>query len=155
MSNTETGNTIYQGRVKWFNNKTGYGFVTIIDGVDVGDKLGTDVFAHHSAISVDEEQYKYLVQGEYIEFTLSPVAENADYKYQASNIKGIKGGKLLCETRNEARATMTMRAPNKQSSRSRTSEPKNGENNEGEWTTATSKPTFSRRTKKDNNVADK
>ena len=100
-----TDDTIYQGRVKWFNNKTGYGFVTVIDG----DKVGTDVFAHHSGISVDDEQYKYLVQGEYIQFNLSNVESSENYKYQAANITGIKKGKLLCETRNENRTTMSSR----------------------------------------------
>ena len=103
MSDTGTAETVYQGRVKWFNNKAGYGFITVIDGVDVGDKVGMDIFAHHSAICVHEEQYKYLVQGEYIEFTLSSVESKQDYQWQASDIKGMKGGKLLCETRNENR----------------------------------------------------
>ena len=47
----------FTGRVKWFNNKAGYGFVTVTDG----SKSGSDVFIHHSAIKVDAEQYKYLV----------------------------------------------------------------------------------------------
>ena len=38
----------------------------MIDGPQSCDKIGTDIFAHHSAINVDEEQYKYLVQGEYV-----------------------------------------------------------------------------------------
>ena len=54
------------GRVKWFNNKAGYGFVTITDG----SRAGSDVFVHHSSIKVDSEQYKYLIQGEYVEFNL-------------------------------------------------------------------------------------
>jgi cold shock CspA family protein len=90
MSSTSTSETIYQGRVKWFNNKAGYGFITVIDGVSVGDKMGMDIFAHHSAICVSAEQYKYLVQGEYVEFTLSAVEASADYKYQATSIKGMK-----------------------------------------------------------------
>ena len=32
------------GRVKWFNNKAGYGFITVTDG----SRSGTDVFVHHS-----------------------------------------------------------------------------------------------------------
>jgi len=123
MSGTETTETVYQGRVKWFNNKAGYGFITVIDGVDVGDKVGMDIFAHHSAIWVHEEQYKYLVQGEYIEFTLSSVESKQDYQWQASNIKGMKGGKLLCETRNENRTVVTKKAFN--------DNPKNGRNNKG------------------------
>jgi CspA family cold shock protein len=54
------------GRVKWFNNKAGYGFITVTDG----PKSGTDIFVHHSAINVENQQYKYLVQGEYVEFHL-------------------------------------------------------------------------------------
>ena len=30
-----------------------------------------DVFVHHSALTVGEEQYKYLVQGEYVEFEVT------------------------------------------------------------------------------------
>ena len=51
------------GRVKWFNNKAGYGFITITDGT----LSGTDVFVHHSSIKLQsEQQYRYLVQGEYV-----------------------------------------------------------------------------------------
>ena len=52
------------GRVKWFNNKAGFGFVTVLDG----DKKGEDVFVHHTGVVVTDEQYKYLVQGEYVSF---------------------------------------------------------------------------------------
>lgn len=84
------------GRVKWFNNKAGYGFVTVTDGT----RSGTDVFVHHSAINVDSQQYKYLIQGEYIEFDLIKV-ESDKHEWQASNVSGIKGGKLMCETRRD------------------------------------------------------
>jgi CspA family cold shock protein len=88
----------FTGRVKWFNNKAGYGFITVTDG----SKSGSDVFVHHSSIKVDSEQYKYLVQGEYIEFALSTVASDK-HECQATDVSGIKGGKLMCETRNETR----------------------------------------------------
>jgi CspA family cold shock protein len=92
----------FTGRVKWFNNKAGYGFVTVTDG----SKSGSDVFIHHSAIKVDAEQYKYLVQGEYVEFTLSTV-EGGKHEFQAAEVCGIKGGKLMCETRNELKTART------------------------------------------------
>ena len=90
------------GRVKWFNNKAGYGFVTITDG----DKSGMDIFVHHSSINVSNQQYKYLVQGEYIEFKLINV-ENSTHECQAADIGGIKGGKLMCETRHEFKVART------------------------------------------------
>jgi CspA family cold shock protein len=84
------------GRVKWFNNKAGYGFITVTDG----SQSGSDIFVHHSVIGVSSQQYKYLVQGEYVEFSIS-ATQGGNHAFQASNICGIKGGKLMCETRNE------------------------------------------------------
>ena len=92
----------YTGRVKWFNTKAGYGFITITDG----SKSGSDVFVHHSSINVENEQYRYLVQGEYVEFTLSNVMKG-DHEYQAGDVSGIKGGKLMCETRRDLRSART------------------------------------------------
>lgn len=88
------------GRVKWFNNKSGYGFVTITGGVHEG----TDIFVHHSSITVDKEQYRYLVQGEYVDFILKEMLDS-EHKWQATEVSGISGGKLMCETRLETRAT--------------------------------------------------
>jgi cold shock CspA family protein len=85
------------GRVKWFNNKAGYGFITVIDG----PKAGSDLFVHHSSIQIAVEQYKYLVQGEYVEFTLSSVA-SGDHDSQAADVTGIRRGFLMCETRQAA-----------------------------------------------------
>ena len=90
------------GRVKWFNNKSGYGFITI----SAGEHEGTDIFVHHSSITVEKEQYRYLVQGEYVEFVLKEMLDS-EHKWQASDVSGISGGKLMCETRLETRATRT------------------------------------------------
>jgi cold shock CspA family protein len=92
----------FTGRVKWFNNKAGYGFITVTDG----SKTGSDIFVHHSSIKVDAQQYKYLVQGEYTEFSLSSVSTST-HEFQAADVSGIKGGKLMCETRFDARSTRT------------------------------------------------
>ena len=84
------------GRVKWFNNKAGYGFITVTDG----SRSGSDIFVHHSVIGVASQQYKYLVQGEYVDFELS-TTQGGSHEVQAVNVVGIKGGKLMCETRHE------------------------------------------------------
>lgn len=86
----------FTGRVKWFNNKAGYGFITISDG----ERSGTDIFVHHSAINVDDQQYKYLVQGEYVVFNLVKT-DSEHHEFQASKVSGIGGGKLMCETRRD------------------------------------------------------
>jgi CspA family cold shock protein len=87
----------FTGRVKWFNNKAGYGFITVTDG----SRSGSDIFVHHSVIGVGSQQFRYLVQGEYVEFDLVPTTKGSTHDIQASNVCGIKGGKLMCETRNE------------------------------------------------------
>jgi len=107
-NNDTTTTTRLTGRVKWFNNKTGFGFITTLTDSE-GVKEGSDVFVHHSAVKVSQEQYRYLVQGEYVEFVLSKLV-NADaaaskHEFQAVDVSGVKGGKLICETRWESRST--------------------------------------------------
>ena len=80
------------GIVKWFNNKAGFGFVTTLED------SGKDIFVHHTGVSVDREQYKYLVQGEYVEFDLSK-SDSSEHEWQAVNVKGVHNGPLMCETR--------------------------------------------------------
>ena len=50
-----------KGKVKWFNNSKGYGFITT--------ESGTDVFVHHSAIQ--GEGYKSLDEGQEVEFEVT------------------------------------------------------------------------------------
>ncbi len=59
------------GKVKWFNNAKGYGFIE-----QPGEQ---DIFVHYSAISGDG--YKTLIQGQEVEFEVTngpkgPQAEN-------------------------------------------------------------------------------
>tara|TARA_B100000424_G_scaffold242685_1_gene211693 strand:+ start:258 stop:668 length:411 start_codon:yes stop_codon:yes gene_type:complete len=87
--------SVLTGQVKWFNSKTGYGFITIVDG----EHAGKDIFTHYSSIQVTDSQYKFLVQGEYVELGLSK-PESGTHEFQATNVTGIKGGKIMCEMRN-------------------------------------------------------
>jgi len=91
----------YFGRVKWFNNKAGYGFCTVV-GDENGDRVSEDIFVHHTGVKVGSEQYKYLVQGEYVHFNLRS-SDSQSHPYQAANLTGLWGGQLMCETRNEQR----------------------------------------------------
>ena len=101
VSETHVNNNFLNnlGVVKWFNNKSGYGFVTIISE---GDMNGKDVFVHHSSITVSAEQYKYLVQGEYVSLDVEK-SEKGDYVFQTTRVTGVFGGALMCETRQDIR----------------------------------------------------
>jgi cold shock CspA family protein len=97
MSSAATDATTTTGCVKWFNNKAGYGFIT------VSDPTPRDIFVHHSAIQVAASQYKYLVQGEYVDLKIVQT-EGEQHEFQAADVHGVRGGKLMCETRNEMRS---------------------------------------------------
>ena len=64
------------GRVKWFNNEKGYGFVEY--------KENEDVFIHYSTIQQDG--YKTLSEGQYVQFELI----NTPKGYQALNVVPVK-----------------------------------------------------------------
>lgn len=66
-----------KGRVKWFNNDKGYGFIEY-DGL-----LNEDIFVHYSAIN--QEGYKTLKEGEMVEFTLIETAKGS----QAIDVREI------------------------------------------------------------------
>jgi CspA family cold shock protein len=62
---------LIRGKVKWFNNSKGFGFIGRIDG--------PDVFVHYSTVRADG--YKSLLEGEDVEFEIvqgpkGPQAEN-------------------------------------------------------------------------------
>ena len=78
------------GCVKWFNNKEGYGFVTIVSD---GDSNGQDIFAHQSNIYPVTCGYRTLRAGEYISLNLSD-----EERPQAVDVTGVNGGPLMCDT---------------------------------------------------------
>lgn len=61
-----------KGKVKWFDNKKGYGFISLEDG--------KDVFVHHSAIY--GEGYKTLKENQEVEFEVVEGEKGS----QASNV---------------------------------------------------------------------
>lgn len=67
-----------RGRVKWFNNDKGYGFIEY-EGL-----VNEDIFVHYSAI--EQEGYKTLKEGEIVEFTLIETAKGS----QAINVREVK-----------------------------------------------------------------
>jgi len=91
------------GMVKWFNNKAGFGFITICGE---NTEPARDIFVHYSSISVADTQYKYLVMGEYVDFTLVE-SDNAEHKFQATKITGVMNGPIMCETRRLMQPTRT------------------------------------------------
>jgi len=61
-----------KGKVKWFSNAKGYGFIQAED-------FGKDIFVHYS--SIQSEGYRSLKEGDPVEFELvdgpkGPKAEN-------------------------------------------------------------------------------
>ena len=65
------------GKVRWFNNAKGYGFI----GREDGD--GKDVFVHYSAIL--KEGYRTLSEGDSVEFEIVQGAKGP----QAANVRKV------------------------------------------------------------------
>lgn len=68
------------GKVKWFNDAKGYGFIT--------DEVGSDVFVYYSSIQM--EGRKSLNQNDIVEFE---IGEGTTGRTQAVNVKRISNNK--------------------------------------------------------------
>ncbi|HTL96864.1 MAG TPA: cold-shock protein [Gemmatimonadaceae bacterium] len=64
-----------RGKVKWFNDAKGYGFIE--------QESGEDVFVHFSAITMDG--FKTLTEGQEVEFEI----KNGDKGLHAANVQRV------------------------------------------------------------------
>ena len=64
-----------KGKVKWFHDAKGYGFIELEDG--------KDIFVHYSAINI--EGYKTLAEGQEVEFELT----DGDKGPRAANVTRV------------------------------------------------------------------
>lgn len=69
-----------QGRVKWFNNEKGYGFIEYT--------TGDDIFVHYSAIKQDG--YKTLSEGQLVNFELVETPKGL----QAANVVLVSDARI-------------------------------------------------------------
>ena len=70
------GSTMSSGKVKWFNSKKGYGFIT-------DDETNKDIFLHVS--SLEESKLRVLKEEQKIKFDI----KEEKNKLQAINIKKL------------------------------------------------------------------
>tara|TARA_Y100000389_G_scaffold148109_2_gene147163 strand:+ start:9862 stop:10350 length:489 start_codon:yes stop_codon:yes gene_type:complete len=80
------------GRVKWFNSKLGYGFITHCDS----SGLTHDVFVHWSNLVLSDKEFHTLYKGESVEFELEEcICTSNDIGTQACKVTGPNNGQLL------------------------------------------------------------
>lgn len=88
MSNNE-----HLGRCKWFDERKGYGFITV---VSEGPFTGKDVFVHFNDIMPYISKRHVLKEGEYVNMSVKNI--DSPEKMQATHVQGVCGGPLMCDT---------------------------------------------------------
>jgi len=111
----------YLGRVKWFNSKLGYGFITT-----TLDRDEHDIFIHQSNIHPTQSRYRTLREGEYVSLNVSESGETR----QAIDVTGVNGGPLNCDLERNMRNTRKSHSES--------------ESNDGEFTKVQSRTSRSR-----------
>ncbi|MEJ2248818.1 MAG: cold shock domain-containing protein [Candidatus Lokiarchaeota archaeon] len=71
------------GYVKWFDNRKGYGFITLNPDEESEED---DIFVHYSAISGPDDEYKTLYEGDKVEFEIV----EGEKGLQASNVEVVE-----------------------------------------------------------------
>ena len=79
------------GVCKWFSDKSGYGFITVLSQ---GVHKGKEIFVHYTGIKPMNSTYKTLLSGEYLSFDIVQGLKDL----QAVNVLGINGGPLFCDS---------------------------------------------------------
>lgn len=149
-----TGNSCVIGCVKFFDKTAGFGFINVLKNIEFAQFSEKDIFVHYSGIHIENQQYKYLVKGEYVEFKIVPSTKpngsiiNENEKYNAVNITGIQCGKLMCETNYNEYIPKT----NKQSTNSTTTQRNYGRNESTTDIDFVSIPTIIKKTPYNNNI---
>lgn len=81
------------GKVKWFNNAKGYGFI-------LSDEAGEDLFAHYSSIQMDG--YKTLKAGQSVSFEIV----RGEKGLHATNIALIESEEIVAEASNDVESSI-------------------------------------------------
>ena len=85
-----TGYGKYLGRVKWFQNKKGHGFIIVLQPKEA---YGTEVFVHFSGLKPLKSLFKTLQKNEYVSFNMGQGKQGV----QAVDVTGVMGGPLICD----------------------------------------------------------